>query len=133
MKEFEVEKERKQVPGTAGGLWVAYLCVFSDAVCFTYIFSFLPYYVESLIEPQLMGLDKQHRDAEVAFHSGILGTSYSVGQIISAFAMGVLSDKIGRRPVLLAGTGATVIITGVFGFIPTFYLAVFVRFMVVRM
>lgn len=127
MREFEVETPIQVSP--QGGLWVAYLCAFSDAVCFTYIFAFLPYYVEFLIASDLPS-DKEARDSAVAYHSGILGSSYSAGQVLSAFAAGSISDKVGRRPVLLAGSLATVVVTGVFGLLPSFFWAVVVRFLV---
>lgn len=127
MKDFEVEMPVTSV--AKGGLWVAYLCAFSDAVCFTYIFAFLPYYVEFLLSDQLPA-DKEARDSEVAYHSGILGSSYSVGQVLSAFLAGSLSDKVGRRPVLIAGSLATVVVTAVFGLLPSFTWAVVVRFLV---
>jgi len=127
MHEFEVEIPTNS--SSKGSLWVAYLCAFSDSACFTYIFAFLPYYVEFLIADQLPS-DKEARDSAVAYHSGVLGSSYSVGQILSAFLAGSLSDKVGRRPVLLAGTLSTVVITAVFGLLPSFTWAVIVRFLV---
>lgn len=115
MKDFEVEMPVSRV--AKGGLWVAYLCAFSDAVCFTYIFAFLPYYVEFLLSDQLPA-DKEARDSEVAYHSGLLGSSYSAGQVLSAFLAGSISDKVGRRPVILAGSLVIVVVTAVFAYSP---------------
>lgn len=41
---------------------------------------------------------------EVGYYVGFLATGYYVGQLISNYPVGWISDKIGRRPLLLLGS-----------------------------
>ena len=46
---------------------------------------------------------------EVGYYAGLLASSYFVGQLLTAFFWGYLSDKYGRRPILLSGLlGSTI-------------------------
>jgi MFS family permease len=40
---------------------------------------------------------------------GLLASSFNIGQFISSIIWGKLSDRIGRRPVLIAGLFGTVL------------------------
>ncbi|MFC6754223.1 MFS transporter, partial [Halorubrum tibetense] len=62
--------------------------VFIDLVGFGIVIPILPFYVRSL------GVS----DAFI----GLLAASYSLAQFLAAPTLGRLSDRIGRRPVLLA-------------------------------
>jgi DHA1 family tetracycline resistance protein-like MFS transporter len=87
-------------PGRAA-LGIVYLTVFLDLLGFGIILPSLPYYAKSLGAGGL-GL-------------GILLTSYSLAQLLGAAFLGRLSDRLGRRPVLLAslaGASAAMIASG---------------------
>ena len=55
------------------------------------------------------------------------GASYYLAATCSAIVWGILADKLGRRPTLLAGTLGTCVANLVFGFAPTYKVAIFGR------
>lgn len=82
-------------------LAVVYATVFLDLLGFGLILPFLPYYAESL----------GARGTAI----GLLFASYSIAQLLGAVALGRLSDRFGRRPILLAalaGSTASMIVAG---------------------
>ena len=56
------------------------------------------------------------------------GASYYLAATCSAIVWGILADKLGRRPTLLAGTLGTCAANLVFGFAPSYKAAVFGRY-----
>src|SRR5204863_9654347 len=75
-------------------LLVIFLTVFLDLVGFGIVLPLLPLYGE-------------HYDAK-GWQIGLLMASYSLMQFLFAPAWGRLSDRIGRRPVLLVSTAGAV-------------------------
>ncbi|HEX9029853.1 MAG TPA: MFS transporter, partial [Anaerolineales bacterium] len=74
-------------------LLTIFLIVFVDLLGFSLILPLLPYYAESFgAAPVLVGL---------------LVASYAAAQLIGAPLLGRLSDRIGRRPVLLLSVSGT--------------------------
>lgn len=69
------------------------LVVFIDLLGFSLILPLLPYYAESF-----------HANATV---TGLLVASYAAAQLIGAPLLGRLSDRYGRRPILLASVLGT--------------------------
>ncbi len=69
------------------------LVVFIDLLGFSLILPLLPYYAESF-----------HANAAM---TGLLVASYAVAQLIGAPVLGRLSDRYGRRPILLASVLGT--------------------------
>ncbi len=85
-------------------LIVVYLTVFLDLMGFGIILPILPFYAE-------------HFGATGVWVGAIL-TAYSAAQFVSALFLGRLSDRIGRRPVLLAslfGSAVSMALTGLAG------------------
>ncbi|ELP94920.1 hypothetical protein EIN_250140 [Entamoeba invadens IP1] len=72
------------------------------------------------------GMVSETNDA--GFYSGLLSASFQLAQFISSFFLGVLSDNIGRRPILLFGSCGSFIATIMFGFSFNFWWAVVCRF-----
>ncbi|KIJ44207.1 hypothetical protein M422DRAFT_67512 [Sphaerobolus stellatus SS14] len=79
----------------------------SDPITFTQIF---PYVNEMMQE-----LGVASSPSQVGFYSGIVESVFAVSQLITIFPMARLSDKIGRRPVVLAGVVGIALATVVFG------------------
>ena len=51
---------------------------------------------------------------------GLLMGSRSVGFVAAMFSMGAISDRVGRKPVLLFGVGATAVLIAVLNFVSSF-------------
>jgi multidrug resistance protein len=70
-------------------LAIVFVTVFIDLLGFGIIIPLLPFYAESF--------------GANAFTVGLLGTSYSLMQFLFSPVWGRLSDRIGRRPIILIG------------------------------
>jgi len=82
-------------------LTIIFFTVFIDLIGFGIILPLLPFYAQSL--------------GANAFHVGLLSTSFSLMQLMFAPVWGRLSDRVGRRPVLLLGLSGSCISYLVFG------------------
>ena len=83
------------------GLPVVYLTVFLDLVGFGIILPLLPFYAEAF--------------GATGIWVGAILTAYSAAQLVGASLLGRLSDRVGRRPVLLmslAGSAASFLLCG---------------------
>jgi len=94
-------------------LWVLLLTVFVNLVGFGLIVPLLPFFAESM-------------DAE-AWQVTLLFSAYSLGQFFAEPFWGRLSDRIGRKPVLLMTTAANVAGYLMLAFVPNVWLAIAVR------
>ena len=89
-------------PAGRAALTIIYLTVFIDLLGFGIILPSLPYYARDLGATGL-GL-------------GILFSAYSVAQLVGSAFLGRLSDRHGRRPILLlslAGSAASMFLSGI--------------------
>lgn len=77
------------------GLDVVYLTVFVDLLGFGIILPLLPFYAE--------------RFGASGVWVGAIFTAYSAAQLVGASVLGRLSDRIGRRPVLLMSLGGSAV------------------------
>ena len=85
------------------------------------IFSFLPFMVSDFY-PDLS-------IKELGYKAGFLGSAFSLGSLCGNFMWGLAADRYGRRPALLGGLIGTVISAILFGFSPTFVVALIARFL----
>ncbi len=94
-------------------LFLIFITVFVDLLSYGIIIPLLPFYVQS-----------QGGGAAVV---GSLGSLYAVMQLFSGPALGALSDRDGRRPVLLGcllGTSIAYLILGLAGSLQMIFLAI---------
>lgn len=83
-------------------IWIIFLIVFVNLLGFGIILPLLPYYAESF--------------GGGALTIGFLSAAYSLFQLLTAPLLGELSDKIGRRPILifsLVGTTLSFFLLGI--------------------
>jgi MFS family permease len=64
---------------------------------------------------------------EVGYYSGVIEGLFAMSQFCTVYWWGRLSDRIGRRPVLLMGITGAGLCTGIFGFTTTFWQMVLLR------
>jgi DHA1 family tetracycline resistance protein-like MFS transporter len=84
------------------------LVVFIDLLGFSLILPLLPYYAETFSATQ--------------FQTGLLIAVYALMQLIGAPILGRLSDRFGRRPILLVSVFGTFIGFLLFGFATTLWM-----------
>lgn len=65
--------------------------------------------------------------ANAPFYAGILISAFSLAEACTGMYWGGLSDRIGRKPVLLMGCMGTVLSLLVVGFAPNFWIALLGR------
>ena len=87
-----------------------FVIVFIDLLGFGIVLPLLPAYADRYLDP-LLGKDN-HLTGLVL---GLLMSSFSLMQFLFAPAWGRLSDRIGRRPVLLVGLAGSVVAYALFG------------------
>jgi multidrug resistance protein len=93
-------------------LVIIFLTVFIDLLGFGIIIPLLPFYAESY--------------GATAFTVGLLGTSFSLMQFLFSPVWGRLSDRIGRRPIILiglAGSCLSYLALALAGSLPLIFLA----------
>lgn len=93
-------------------MWIIFLIVFINLLGFGIILPLLPYYVESL--------------GAGVIAIGFLSAAYSLFQLLSAPILGEMSDKWGRRPILifsLIGTTLSFLLLGLSKTLPLLFLS----------
>ena len=88
---------------TRGSLLVIFLTVFIDLLGFGIVLPLLPLYAD------------QFDSDESGWTIGLLMASFSIMQFLFAPFWGALSDRVGRRPVILVGLVGSVIFYTMFG------------------
>ena len=104
-----------------GALTVLFLATVIDMIGFGIVIPFLTYLVEDLATSQ--GI------VEVGLWVGLLMTSYSAAQFLFSPFWGSVSDRIGRRPVLMVGLIGNTVFFTMFGLANTLFIALTARFM----
>src|SRR5579859_974788 len=94
-------------------LWIIFLIVFVNFLGYGIVFPLLPYYAE-------------HLGASPIIIGAILA-AYSICQFLSTPILGDLSDKIGRRPVLIFSLAGTVLSFFLLGIANTVWLVFVAR------
>lgn len=95
-------------PPSRGSLLVIFLTVFIDLLGFGMVLPLLPLYAKTF------GVDKH------GWELGLLMASFSAMTFLFAPLWGKLSDRIGRRPVIIVGLAASALFYALFGVAATF-------------
>ncbi len=94
-----------------GSLLVIFLTVFIDLLGFGIVLPLLPIYAKDIAAQ--MNLEADHM--QVGIIIALLMSSFSAMQFLFAPLWGRLSDRIGRRPVLIVGLAGSVVFYAMFG------------------
>jgi len=103
-------KEVRKIPAK---LFTLMATAFVDMVGLLMIIPLLPFYVKELGGP---GIDVLGMHVGIGSITGFIIASFTFAQLLSAPLWGRLSDRVGRRPVLLIALGAAGIAYLIFGF-----------------
>ena len=115
------------MPTQASGrspMFIHFLVVFIDMIGFTIVIPFLTYFVQDLATADGI-TDTGRRDLWV----GVIISVYSFAQFIFTPILGSLSDRLGRRPILLFGLVMNTIFFTVFGLSGSLMMAILARFL----
>ena len=104
-----------------GALLVLFLVTMIDMIGFGIVIPFLTYLVEDLTP--------ENQVANIGLWVGLLMTSYSAAQFLFSPLWGALSDRIGRRPVLMVGLVGNTVFFTMFGLANSLMLALSARFL----
>lgn len=92
---------------------------FSEPIAFTSLFPYLYFMIRDFkIAPT---------EQDISKYSGYLASCFALCQFLFAVRWGKLSDRIGRKPVLLMGLAGTALSLIMFGFSTNYYCALFSR------
>lgn len=92
---------------------------FSEPITFTSLFPYVYFMIRDF------GVAKDPSD--ISRYTGILAASFAFAQFFCCIHWGRLSDRIGRKPVLLIGLMGLAITIMIFGFARNFYVALAAR------
>jgi MFS family permease len=93
-------------------IFIVFLVVFVDLFGFGIIFPLLPRYAEEFLDPLIPG----GKEARLGgFLLGLLMASFSAMQFLFAPLWGRVSDRVGRRPILVLGLVGSVVFYALFG------------------
>ncbi len=110
--EKPVPQDAPAVPkSNRSAMMIVFLVVFIDLLGFGIILPLLPRIAEDYVRTIL-----PQATWEVGLIVGLLMSSFSLMQFLFAPIWGRLSDRIGRRPVLLVGLLGSVVFYGLFGY-----------------
>ena len=127
MRTIQTEFHRRVVmsdEGQRSPLLILFLVVLIDMIGFTLVIPFLTYFVQDLAEADGF-VDMASRDWWV----GIVLASYTLGQFLFTPLLGTLSDRVGRRPILMFGLVSNTIFLISFGLASALWMAIAVRFL----
>ena len=117
----EEAKPSTGIDAGKGALVVLFLVTMIDMIGFGIVIPFLTYLVEDLAADQNI--------TAIGIWVGLLMTSYSAAQFLFSPIWGGLSDRIGRRPVLMIGLVGNTVFFTMFGLANTLMMALAARFL----
>ncbi|RPB03503.1 MFS general substrate transporter [Choiromyces venosus 120613-1] len=100
-------------------LFVLSLCRICEPISFCSIFPYIYYMIESF------GTAKNAN--EIAVYAGMVTSAFAFAEFTTGMLWGRISDKFGRKPVLIMGLVGTMLSMLIFGFAKSFPIALFAR------
>lgn len=99
-------------------LTILAICRFSEPIAFNSILAYT----------YVMVQDLNGTDVNASFYAGLLVSAYAVAEAMTAMIWGAVSDRYGRKPVVLFGLCGVAISSLLFGLAKTYWVALLARF-----
>jgi MFS transporter, DHA1 family, tetracycline resistance protein len=100
-------------PASRSAMFIVFIVVFIDLLGFGLVLPLLPLYGDAYISQIIPGGKTSALGGAIL---GLMMSSFSLMQFLGAPIWGRVSDRIGRRPVLLIGLAGSVVFYSLFGF-----------------
>ncbi|KAK0636936.1 tetracycline:hydrogen antiporter-like protein [Bombardia bombarda] len=111
---------RKEIPPyPARQLLILALCRICEPIAFMSIFPYIYHMVKDF--------NITDDETKISFYAGMVTSSFTFAEFSTSVLWGRLSDKIGRKPVLLMGLAGTGLSVLIFGFAQSLPVALFAR------
>lgn len=68
-------------------------------------------------------------EADISYYAGYVGSSFMLGRCLTSVLWGMVSDRYGRKPVIIMGIIAVVIFNTLFGLSTGYWMAIITRFL----
>lgn len=94
-------------------------CRICEPIAFMSIFPYIYYMIEDF--------HITDDSSKISVYAGMVTSAFTLAEFATGVLWGRLSDKIGRKPVLLFGLAGTALSVLVFGFAPSLPVALFAR------
>lgn len=114
---FNLEEQNTITPLPKRKIAVILIILISEMSSLMYVLPFLPFMIQNF------GINEK----DVGRYSGLILSSFMLGQFISNYIWGLISEKIGIKPVLLIGLISSFICTIIFGFSNNIIWAIITR------
>lgn len=99
-------------------LTILAICRFSEPIAFNSILAYT----------YVMVQDLNGTDVNASFYAGLLVSAYAVAEAMTAMIWGAVSDRYGRKPVVLFGLCGVAISSLLFGLAKSYWVALLARF-----
>ncbi|KAG9236815.1 major facilitator superfamily domain-containing protein [Amylocarpus encephaloides] len=111
---------RKRIPNfPVKQMTILALCRICEPIAFMSIFPYVYYMIQDF--------NITDRPEQIPVYAGMVTSAFAFAEFSSGVAWGRLSDKVGRKPVLLTGLAGTALSMLVFGFAPNLPVALLAR------
>ncbi|ETN41435.1 uncharacterized protein HMPREF1541_03371 [Cyphellophora europaea CBS 101466] len=98
-------------------LAVLALCRLAEPIAFTSITAYNYLYVQ----------DVRHTEENAAFYAGLLVSGFALAEASTAMLWGTISDKYGRKPIVLSGLAGVALSSLIFGVATNYWVALAAR------
>ncbi|KAF8425609.1 major facilitator superfamily domain-containing protein [Tirmania nivea] len=95
------------------------ICRLCEPIAFCSIFPYIYYMIDSF------GIAKN--DNEIAIYAGMVTSAFAFAEFLTGMWWGRISDKVGRKPILIGGLAGTLVSMMIFGFAKSFPVALLAR------
>ncbi|KJZ79904.1 hypothetical protein HIM_00618 [Hirsutella minnesotensis 3608] len=112
-------RENQMPPFPTQQMFVLACCRICEPIAFMSIFPYIYYMIEDF--------HITNDASQISVYAGMVTSAFTLAEFATGVMWGRLSDKIGRKPVLLTGLLGTALSVLVFGFAPSLPVALFAR------